>query len=501
MTEAEAIRVVASRLDEMLPADAPGDANGAAARVAVVTLVNRLWCWKGSGGRELAWTLPVLASDGTTPRASVRRLMVPPVLVWPEAAQPFGAAFPPNRVLANDYVSGDDGGMVLDALADWGIMHRTLLMTFSRGELRDRALRAVARDPDAVGDGVVRDTEMSQIALLEPEVINHVKHERDFAKALLGLLIAYVANSDASWRTTVNVALRHDGEDTPLAVTPSLWLADLKSKPWIPIVADDAVTHHLPNPSLLRDLMDSYWLEGNSAGADLLVQHFGMDALDVRLLAATSDEETRQRLRVGLARIVDVAGPDPAVLEEFASKAEQRQADVNRMRRLGLAVQTAVGAALERLGLDVVLVDKGFDFLVGQVEVSDDAEADLSVSFEVGNYKVEVKASTTKEARLTPLQARTALQDAKSFVLCVVDLQGLAEHVHDVEWTADNVEPLCSMLSADAIPISETLLLVDDAESVDVPIRNATALRYAVREELWSRGDTLEGWVRRAFGD
>ena len=44
------------------------------------------------------------------------------------------------------------------------------------------------------------------------------------------------------------------------------------------------------------------------------VRHFGMDALDVRLLAAARDEESRQRLRDGLARIVEIAGDSPELI-------------------------------------------------------------------------------------------------------------------------------------------------------------------------------------------
>lgn len=237
------------------------------------------------------------------------------------------------------------------------------------------------------------------------------------------------------------------------------------------------------------------WLAGNRHAADLLVRHFDMDALDVRLLAAASDEEARQRLRDSLARIVDVAGDNPQIIENLAAKAEQRKRDVDRMRNLGLAVQESVKLALERLGLDVKIIDRGYDFLITDEE---DPE-DLSAPFEVGKYKVEVKATTTGEPRLTPLQATTAVEDPESFVLCVVDLRNFEGDAHKVDWIITDVSPHCRMISGQSLPIDETLAFVRNAEGSDVPIRNATALRYAVRPDLWANGLDLDQWVRAKF--
>src|SRR5204863_2869760 len=131
----------------------------------------------------------------------------------------------------------------------------------------------------------------------------------------------------------------------------------------IPVEDAEGITHHPPNPELLRQLLDPSWLEGNSEGAELLVQHFGMDALDVRLLAAAKDDAGRQRLRDGLARIVEIAGNNPHVFEDLLAQAEQRKRDVNRMRDLGLAVQEQAKVALKGRGLEVEDIDRGYDFL------------------------------------------------------------------------------------------------------------------------------------------
>jgi hypothetical protein len=123
----------------------------------------------------------------------------------------------------------------------------------------------------------------------------------------------------------------------------------------------------------------------------------------------------------------------------------------------------------------------------------------LSSHFEVAGYKVEVKTTTTGEARLTPLQAATSAAEPDTFVLCVVDLRHYAGKVHEVEWTSEDVAPLCKLVPGRNLPISNTVSLVESAEESDVPIRNANALRYAVRAELWETGLDFDEWVETSF--
>lgn len=498
LSEDDAIRDLVDHLDQRLPADQPVTEKEQVAAHATISLLAHLWATKGIQAKETAWRVPILAADGTAQRARAKRMMVPPVAAWPDAARPFAQAYPEGRVLA-PYYAASDRGALLDALGTWGVTHRGLLGKAQREEVAERGLRAIAADPDEVEGAKLRAAELNQIALLEPELINFCKQNRERARALFGLVVCYVAPEDHSWRTTAKLQVRTSEGEKEVEITPCLWLADLRSKPWIPVEDDEDVTHHVPSPELLRELIDASWLEGNSDGADLLVRHFDMDALDVRLVAAAQDEETRQRLRDELAKIVEVAGDNPAVIADLAAKAAQRKRDVERMRRLGLAVQARVKAALEELDLDVQVVDHGYDFLVTDVAVQEEDPEDLAVCFEVGAYKVEVKATTTEEARLTPLQAETAEADPATFVLCVVDLRAFGGDVHDVDWTTTDVAPYCRFINGEQLPINETLSFVRRAEGSDVPVRNTTALRYAVQSGQWTTGLDLGRWVRQTF--
>jgi hypothetical protein len=85
--------------------------------------------------------------------------------------------------------------------------------------------------------------------------------------------------------------------------------------------------------------------------------------------------------------------------------------------------------------------------------------------------------------------------------LCSVSstCRNYAGDVHEVDWTGEDVSPLCKLVPGQDLPLSNTISLVQSAAESDVPIRNATALRYAVGPELWEAGLGFDEWVETAF--
>lgn len=497
LTEADAIAALIQRLSAALPEDLKLTEKSENAAAASLALLSHLWETQRKAADQVAFGIPLIAADGHARMPGRRRVMVPPVAAWEERARRFADAYPPSRVLSDRYAAPELP--LMEALVTWGIAHAGLLLTVAREELLERGLRSIASDPDEVVGATLRDAAMVQIALLEPELLNYCKQSRERARALLGLIVCFVASADKSWRSPVEMGVRTAQGERKVSLTPSLWLSDVRSKPWIPVEEDGEDVEYPATPTLVRDLLEPSWLEGNPDGAHLLIKHFGIDALDVQLLAAANTDEERQKLRNGLARIVEAVGGSSHVIEEIALQAQQRQRNVNRMRELGLAVQECVKAAMEHRGLSVGDVDHGYDFIVTPVEVIESGPDDLSSRFELGGYKVEVKATTTSEARLTPLQAETLADDPDVFVLCVVNLGHYQGDIHEIDWTREDVTPLCKLVPGQNLPVTTTVSLVRSAEESDVPIRNATALRYAVGRELWETGLDFDEWVSTAF--
>jgi hypothetical protein len=243
----------------------------------------------------------------------------------------------------------------------------------------------------------------------------------------------------------------------------------------------------------IKTLLVPAWLEQNEPAIKLLSEVFGFDELELRLLGIV-DEKRRQELRNELARLVELGGADTSFYTALIQQVEgqrRKQRDINRCTRLGKAVQEAIKLALEGYNLKLTLVDYGFDYEVSTEDVMDDGASKLGI----GPYLLEIKATTTGKARLTPTQAKTASANTDIFVLCTVDLRDVSDDRLEGEWGPSDVEPLARIVCDLGNRVGETYNLVDAARDCEVSIRNESALRYEVSEDIWQQGITIHNWV------
>lgn len=497
VTENAAISGAVTYLSGRLPEDKRCDDVALAIHPASVLLLDHLWDSKGKAAAPIARQIPLVASSGRAVRWSADRSFMGPVRAWPKSAQPFLNAYPPNRILDDLYAGheADTVPSVAAALTEWGIALNDPV-TEVTVDLRERRLAALCGgDTDGI---VVSGERLSQIALLQPEVLNRCQEGLEEARSLLGLILCHVARRDPAWKEERTVVGRKSGEEREVSIRGALWLADLKVRAWVPVPGEDKKPQKMvANEATLKHLLDSTWLQDNDDAVSLLSEWFGFDQLDLRLLGIVQDEQERQELRNSIAELVETGGADPQTYKKLATEVEarrRRQRDVERCRRLGLAVQEAIGNALERHNLNVKLVDRGFDYEV--TLAGDDVIEDAGSTFEVGPYLVEVKATKTGQPRLTPTQAATASQTPERYVLCVVDLRQVADGDLERHWDADRVEPLAKLIPDIGGRVEETYSWVDLARTLDVSIRNESALRYEVPPHIWESGVSIATWVR-----
>ena len=497
LAEDEVVSRAVQRMSERLPEDNSCDDSVLDVHHASVRLLAHLWDRKAQEAASIARQVPLVALNRRAVRWSASRLFMAPVRAWPESAQPFADAYPRNRVLDDLYAGSEREEIpnVTAALAAWGIALIDPITADTVAELKERRLAALSgSDPTGI---VVRGERLSQIALLQPEVLLRCQEDIEQARALLGLVLCDVAQRDPAWKEQRVTRGRKSNEDVEVSIRGALWLADLKVRAWVPQPGeDDKPQKVVANAATLKDLIDPTWLHNNDDAIRLLSEWFGFDQLELRLMGIAQSEQERQELRDSLAELVETGGADPEFYTALATEVEakrQRKRNVERCRNLGLAVQAAIGAALERQDLRVKLVDKGFDYEVALR--SDDVLEDAGSVFEVGPYLVEVKATTTGSARLTPMQAATASQTPGRYVLCVVDLRQVSEVDLGRNWTADRVEPLAKLVSDIGGRVGETYEWVDVARTLDVGIRNESALRYEVPPEIWESGVAITAWV------
>jgi hypothetical protein len=446
-------------------------------------------------GASLAQRCPLFTREGSIAHYSARRKVMAPVGAWPERARSFADIYAPGRVLADAYCeTSAESCDIVRALVAWGIAFPEPLVRDRRAELKDTLLQHLTHAE--VQGVIVRDEEFSQVALLGTEIIQRCQEDEERAALLLGFVLAYLAPRDQGWQRLRSVIGRREGNEVPLEVCDALWVAELKSRAWVPMPGEEGNEQVVPSPANLDPLLKKCkeWLVGNDAAIEFLIKCFGFDVLNLRLEALP--EAVRGSISEGLATLVQMGGSDTKfyqqVVENLAAQ-KQREAEKARNRQFGLAVQDAIQSYLTDRGLTVKVIDRGYDL---DVEAPDDVPLIEAGTHQLsaGPYRVEVKATTTGEVRLTPAQAKVASQD-DDFVLCVVDLRG-CEPVRLAEtWTAADIEPYARMVTGLRQSVSETHDLVEAATEQQIAIRYEGKLRYGVPTTIWERGTQINSWV------
>ena len=504
LSEEDVIQKAVESLRRSLPEDERCEDTPIEVQLASVRLLSYLWEAKPDQALSSARQIPLITHGQRAVRWSRTRVMMAPIRCWHQAAQPFANAYPPDRVLAEMYAgsSSEDLPDCVTGLVTWGIAIADPIYADTPSELTTRRLAELS-STDTCGVTVPsNDKEFSQIALLQPEVLNRCREGIEEARALLGLVLCHVARHDPGWQMERTVKGRRSGHPIDVPVAGALWLADLRIRAWVPIAGEDGKpTQVLANAKTLGELLNPAWLDHNDAAIRLLSEWFEFDQLELRLLGIEPNIERRDQLRNGLARLVESGGADPQFYSSLAEEVEARKRqsrDIEHFRRMGIGVQEAIKSAMETYELDLELVDHGFDYKV--TVPADNVLDDLSKRFTVGPYLLEVKATTTGQARLTPLQAETASKEPDNYLLCVVDLRSFEDEDLAGEWSASKVEPLAKVVPDIGSRVRGTYSLVETARTRPIAVRNDSALRYEVPSGVWEAGMSISDWFSTVSG-
>jgi hypothetical protein len=496
LTSISVIEECIQELSKQLPDSKPIPPEKQAYRDASIDLLYFLWTIHGVNAADFAQKCPLIASDGSAVRWGPQRKIMAPVSHWHIDAQPFAKVYKAERILADDYLTLFEGKTILvEALGAWDMAYRDPLGQDTPKELKDLRLKSIISSGSSDGV-VVSGSPFSQIALLPTELIQRCQGDVTLAKLLFGLVLYYVARHDRSWEEPKFVTARNNGEDIQVGVTPALWLADLKTKAWVPTPGESGLSQVMANAGNLVPLLDPAWLEGNDAGIRLLARFFGFKELELRLLATEPDDDLRKQLESGLSKLVQTLGSDATQYTELATALEdkkRRDQAKERNRKFGFAVQDAIKKCLEMQKLNLTLVDCGYDYDV-YLEKEEPIDA-ATLSLQLADYLLEVKATTTGEVRLSPKQADTASVSSERFVLCVVDLRGITHERMEADWTATDVEPRTKFVLGIGRLVNQPHGLVEAAVDCAVGIRNENALRYGVPVNIWESGISTAKWV------
>ena len=515
--ESEAIEALLDRLDERLPDDSPILSPD---RLSALHSSARLGAFIGpeEGNVGLLRRCPLLTSEDKVVRLANNLQILAPVSFWHDSARPYKDLYTQNRVLSDRYTDDAELNAALALLIE-----RSLVLPgpFFRGRRSSPVdgplLKEIA--PDCPLDRVAFGLHsFGQIAFLANELVPRSGNDEKLAELLLDFVVNVAAKEDPEWHNSSSITVRpRDGEEVKFQTFNSIWPFELKVRSWIPVVdEEEKIIGQVPaNEANLRPLLGEHWLQYNPAGIDLLHQAFGFRQLTLMLEGMDSGVE-RDLVQLlqdpdlvkSVAENVDlikatVSNPEVArVLSEAeAGEIEKIREELEKKRRqieirtrnsnFGHAVQEAVKEAVEALGLRLELVDWGYDY-----EVFPDG---ASFTFKVGSYLLEVKATTTRDVRLTPAQAKKAWHEPDRFVLCVVDLFG--QQVKET-WESVDIVPWAKFVTWIGGEFEEIHKGVTSYSDTAKPVhlRNEEMLRYGVSVDLWSQGVSITEWVRSLPG-
>lgn len=445
---------------------------------------------------------PLLTAEDKIVRLGNNLQVLAPVLHWKDTQRPYANLYRRNRIMSDRHFDGGPLNLSMEALIQRNIALPSPLYWAIR-DLRGDLLRSmVTSDTDTSGLAISNQS-FGQIAFLSSEVASRCGYDRDLAATLLDFVLNVAVKEDPHWIDTTSVSYSGSDKVLEFLIHRSTWPFELKIRSWVPLLVDEDENTFAPAPANetnLHELLDTAWLHDNSSAVFLLNRVFGFRQLTLMLESLDSDAEVED----GLVRllqepdlvksaaanidVVRLAVEDPEVRAFVQDR--RRQSDVRNLNRdFGLAVQEAVKEAVESLGLDLHLVDSGYDY-----EVFPD---NSSFSYRVGSYFLEVKATVSRDVRLTPKQAKTACDNSSRFVLCVVDLSDLPGARSKVDWRAEDV--LCRAKMVANIggyfrDIYEGIAGFTEADQL-IRLRNEGLLRYGVSKDLWENGVSIEEWV------
>ena len=512
-SESEAVETILNKLNVQLPDDAPLPHSD---RASALHTSARLISFLAKEGHDtnLIRRSPLLTAEDKIVRLTNNLRILAPVSHWPETARPYKDLYTENRLLSDRYVDDDELKTVLDPLIQENmVIPRPLYKGRRASPIEGPLLKELAPDCP-VNKLTYRSHEFGQIAFLA-ELVSRCGNDSALAELLLDFVVNIAVKEDADWHETwVTELTSNEGQPRPSFQTfNSTWPFELKVRSWLPVRdEEEKIVGQVPaNETNLRPFLNSDWLKNNTQGIQLLHRVFGFRQLTlmlenmepevesnlvellqdpelVRSAAANLDLVKATITNPEVAKILSEAEADEirSIREELDKKKREQEVR-ERNSDFGHAVQEAVRQAVEELGLRLELVDHGFDY-----EVFPDGS---SFTFEVGSYFLEVKATTTRDVRMTPTQAQKAYDNPGRFVLCVVDLYG-----HEIKevWHPDDIWAYSKVVTRIGEEFEEIYEEVVELSDTDNPVhlRNEQMLRYGVSASFWEKGVSIDEWVQ-----
>lgn len=450
--------------------------------------------------------------------AKVEDRPLAPVAIWPEALRTFAPLFPKRRTLSAGLGSMESLAAKWPMLAAKGYVHVSPLYIAQRRVDRFLQRELLPSVEGSTGHEVDCEAEMSDVAFMTETDIGLVDTARKSparAMQLIRLMLELSAHDARAFETIQAECACGDVH----SVYRAGWLAPPRSRSWIPesdgkrshkVSAERLLTFLADEPDIIQALL--------SEQGSKLLGALGVKPSDFALYRYAPDETTRVALIQSIGDLTRAAGNDtnrvrqlvdeirthPEIIEAIERKRAERET-VLRNQRIGKLVEELLVQALKSHDLQVKRTGIGSDYAIESDFIENEEEIWLELEAGPSSTLIEVKATRTDNAKMTPRQAETASRENDRFALCVVALT-------DDEPTIETVKASCRFVFG----IGEQLRVVwNQYQSICAATSQARThqgpiaidmtdgeYRFRIAREIWGAGMTLTEavpvFVRRA---
>ena len=419
-----------------------------------------------------------------------------PVGAWSKDLRPFADLFPPNRILADDFLHAFPNADDWRPLVERSIVRTDILISRRVNYNRFYPELLLA---DGVEHRTVHEVDVTDI-WRQTETMDRVRDSQERARLFWRFLTEYLVPRDIQ-SLDVRTAECECGETH--RYYPAAWIERVRENSWVRLAND---RRDRPNARSLANLLkDSGWTPGSShkdSAVDKLLEAIDVSRFDLTLESVAEDDASRAAVHSAFTEILETAKGNvddlahvPQYLEDLKNdkalpdvlnERRERRRQVQENQHLGSQIEMLVKQSLEGEGFTVRRTGIGSDFAI---EFNDITRLKLAKSDRT--WLVEVKATRDNRVRMTDKQAVTSVKEGDGFLLCVVPVQGevadlesktIRESMLFVANIGPRLDEFCSNLN-DLNELRETIT-AEESEVIQLEV-DAINARVCVANSVW----------------
>ena len=384
---------------------------------------------------------PAFAEEGGTDNPRVIKLErakedherpLAPVQAWSKDLQPFFELFPPRHTLSNVFFKAAPDRDVWQTLDEEGFLRKDVIIT-KKERFNKFPPDEPLTDTDHETAEYVTVTDIAFLTKREIGIMERIRQSQRLARKFWSFLTEWLIVHDLEG-LEIKTARCICGDSH--RYYPAEWLVPLVANKWVPVGGDKRVQAKVD--SLASLLRNSEWAPGSlseNPAAIKLLEAIGVTQFDLlRSLIATNEEERNAQDSILTDILVATGGDlnsihelvqdmkDDEKLLDHLEEHRERKRQVRENQDLGKQIEQLVQESLEAMGFVVNRKPIGSDFEIEHDLVENGEEIGIELVQGHQSWLIEVKATRSKEVRMTSTQAKTAVDEKNRFLLCVVPL-------------------------------------------------------------------------------